>query len=793
MKARLQRGFLLDGVLVEPLAGLVTHRDRSSHLPPKAVDVLIELAKKPGILVSHEALLETVWGNRNLGHEILSRAVSDIRQALGDQYDNPRFIQTVHRRGYRLLVKPEFSDLSRKSHPTTDSLTVIETPPFLTELMRRKVVKTGAIYLVVGWLLVQIADTTFDKLPLPAWAALFVTNLVVIGFPISLLLSWFFEIADWKVRVDGHSPTSVNNTAGIAYLAVVVALVLSAAGLYVYQLVNKDGPPIYRPPYAPATQQLPVLLDIPVLPNSLAVMRFVNIGGDERLSDGLSENLLHLLSGLSELSVPSRTSVWSLSGAELSTTQIAERLHVRYVLEGSVLQAGQNIRVTAQLIDGRSGHHLWSEVYDRQFSALEFFSILDDIAVRVVERLQSTLSLEPSKIHARPGTTSELALEQYLLGMERLREPKSDESLDQAVAAFGLATREDAHFTEAHAGLCEAYLAWFIMTRNSEFFENAEKSCLRALTLDDSLAEVYAAIGSLHRYAGRYDDAQHELERARELLPHSASVLEELGRVYRAQNKLALAEKTFNEAIMQEPSSWSVYKSLGNFLFRTGRYEEAIPLYKYVIELAPDQSPGYNNLGVAYYMLGRFSEAIKTWDHVIDRSPTRSTLMNYANSYFYLYEFEQSVRIYEKALEMAPNDFRIWENLSASLRHVPGQQEREDECRRVAISLAEDALQVNPNDSVALSRISLLYVRAGMGEAARRSMERLYANGWDDPDVSFILALTLLELGDHQGALDELERAVDMGFPIVLIQADPDFESLRESPRFAVLTGNSQR
>jgi len=791
VRARLLRGFLLDDVLVEPLAGCVTSRDKSSHLPPKSVDVLLELALKPGTLVTHEELLVAVWGSEQHNHEVLTRAISELRHALGDHYNNPTFIQTVPRRGYRLLVKPRLSPHVNKEENNDGAL--VDVPPFFRELMRRKVVQTGVAYLVVSWLLVQVADTAFDNLGLPWWSAPFITVLVVTGFPIALALSWFMEFAGGKLQVDETNSSPYINKSGIAYIAVLGALVISAGALGMYRLFNEDDALFGTSPEQSSDwMTLPAELDIPVLPNSIAVLRFINIGGNSSFSDGLSENLLHLLTSLPELSVPSRTSAWGLSSEGIPSTQIAKRLHVRYVLEGSVQQVENNIRVTAQLIDGRSGHHLWSENYDRQLSAREFFAILDDIARRVAERLQMSLSLESSAVLSRARTSNTEALEFYLLGMEQLRKPKSDESLGRAVEAFGEAARIDAHFTEAYAGLCEGYLAWYVMTHDTEYFQNAEKSCLRTLTLDDSLGEVYAAMGSLHRYAGRYDEAQIELEKAIELLPYSASVLEELGRVYRAQDKLSLAEKTFFEAIMQEPSSWSVYKSFGNFLFRTGRYEEALPLYRYVVELAPEHAPGYNNLGVTYYMLGRFEEAATTWDHIIDDAPTRATLMNYANSLYYQYEFERSAQMYESALEMAPNDYRIWESLAGSLRHMPGGTARENEAMQHAIELAQETLHVNPKDQMALSRVSLLYIRSGEMERAGESIAKLRKLGWDDPDVSFTLALILLETGDREGALEELVRAVEMGFPAILIAADPDFEELRQAQRFVALMENTK-
>lgn len=793
MRAQLLRGFLLDGVLVEPLRGRVSRQGMSSHLPPKAVDVLLQLAESPGELVKRDHLLASIWGKRSGSAAALNHAISEIRHALDDNHHNPRFIQTVPKRGYRLLVPPRLSEGKEKEQSRDSALSLAGAPPLFHELMRRKVVQTAVAYLVVGWLLVQVADTTFENLGLPWWSTPFVTILVVTGFPIAIVLSWFMEFAGGRVRLEKRRQSTARYRSTIVYIAVLGALVVSSGGLGMYRLFNEDALIFGTPPEPPGYKSLPVNLNIPVQPNSIAVLRFLNIGGDSRFSDGLSENLLHLLASFSEISVPSRTSTWGLANEGKSSTELAELLHVRYVLEGSVQQVDDNIRVTTQFIDGRSGHHLWSENYDRKMNADEYFSILDDIAVQVVDRLHTTLSLDTSTVFKRAGTSSTAALDFYLLGREQLRKPKTDETLSLAIEAFESAVDSDAHFTEAHAGLCEANLAWYVMTRETLYFEQAEKSCLRSLTLDDSLAEVYAAMGRLHRYAGRYDAAQVELERAHQLLPHSAPVLEELGRVYRAQNKLDLAEKTFNKAIWEEPSSWSVYKSLGNFLFRTGRYADALPLYQNVIELAPDNPPGYNNLGVTYYMMGRFEKAVETWDHIIDRNPSRGTITNYANSLYYLGEYEASVQMYARALSMTEDDYRVWENMAASLHHVGGAEQREQQAAQRAVALIEEILQINPKDVMALSRVALLYVRTDQLDRARHAVERLYLQGWDDPDVSFILAKILLESGDRQGALEELQRSVEMGFPPILIVADPDFDALRKTPELIAMADDERQ
>jgi len=203
LNSELLQGFYLGNLLIEPLKGQVTDRAESRHLPPKAVEVLLCLAREPGDLVTREDLLSAVWGSGHGSQEALSHAVSEIRHALDDHPDSPQYIQTLPRRGYRLLVEP-------LSEPPEET---VRTAPsgFWESLFRHGVVQASAAYLVVGWLLIQVADATFVDLGLPVWSKAFVTFTVIAGFPL--------------LGLERN------------YLAIFVAYVVSAASTAFYQAI----------------------------------------------------------------------------------------------------------------------------------------------------------------------------------------------------------------------------------------------------------------------------------------------------------------------------------------------------------------------------------------------------------------------------------------------------------------------------------------------------------------------------------------------------------------------------
>ena len=184
MKAKLLQGFHLGDVFVEPLKGSVTGREFSEHLAPKAMEVLLQLAIAPSSLVTQEALLTKVWGEDKGSREVLSHAVGELRHALHDTADYPHIIQTLPRRGYRLILEPRFPGedepsivLGTRNGPGIDEMR------FVQSLQHRGVLEAALAYLVLGWLLIQVADVVFSQLLLPDWAGTFVTYLVLAGFP----------------------------------------------------------------------------------------------------------------------------------------------------------------------------------------------------------------------------------------------------------------------------------------------------------------------------------------------------------------------------------------------------------------------------------------------------------------------------------------------------------------------------------------------------------------------------------------------------------------------------------
>lgn len=264
-------------------------------------------------------------------------------------------------------------------------------------------------------------------------------------------------------------------------------------------------------------------------------------------------------SRLPELKVAAGASTYSYKGRSVDVATIAEQLQVETVLDGNVRRFGDMVRITVQLANAE-GFNVWSETYDRRFE--ETLAVQLDITRRVVAAIADRLSADSAATLSREPTQSPAAYEAYIRGREELRRPKEKAMLASAVAHFERAVVLDPRYASAFAGLCDAHLAQYVLLKDTNFFEQAEKACHRALTLDRSLVEARLALGSLYRHSGQYDEALAELQAVAKSNPGIVQAYDELGATYRGMNRMQDAEDAYRQAVALEPSYWAVHKSL---------------------------------------------------------------------------------------------------------------------------------------------------------------------------------------------------------------------------------------
>jgi tetratricopeptide (TPR) repeat protein/DNA-binding winged helix-turn-helix (wHTH) protein len=770
----LLQGFYLNNVLVEPLKGQVLREGEAVRLPSNAMEVLLALASRPTRLVTREALIEKVWGAGRGSPEALGRAISEIRHALGDHSDHPRFVQTLPRRGYRLIVEP--APAARVSEG--DGNTYASEPGnggFFDNLKDRGVVQAAVAYILSGWLIMQVADTFLGLLNLPAWSGTFVAILVVAGFPVVLVLAWFLEFREGRAVLDtGSHRDARQRQFSRTYLSVIAALAIAAVGVYVYD--SQIGLPQVEEP--PPTSAGPEAILPPVLENSIAVLPFLNLDGSEEtriFANGLVDDVINRLSRVPGLLVSSRGDAYTLTPNSASD-RVRDRLRVARYLEGSVQMSGERMRIIVQLIDSETGFHLLSRSFDRLRE--DFFDIRDEITALTVANVRVAL---PSETQALTESVSEdPSLDVYVLyrrGLEAYLKPNSTDTLQEALGWFQVALSEDADYAAAHAGKCQAYVKLYPTTDDPRYIDLAETSCAQALQLNPNLDVVHTALGELYRATGKYDKAEDAYLAALEIDANSASSLIGLGLVYALQRRPTEAEERFRQAIGLHPGDWSAYNSLGYFLYSSGRYEEAARQYEHVVALDRDNFMGWGNLGASYMLAGDFESALSTYQRALEIQPLDYIYSNLGLMYYYLGRFEEAIEAQRTSVELAPNDYLAWSNLGDAL-WMGGQAEEARTAFQTAWELATAALEVNPNEPGVLMDLAWITAMLERPEAARELADRALATAPDDPYVHYFSGLVRLRADDEEGALTDFEAAIDGGYPPNLLARDPQLEPI---------------
>ncbi len=784
MENLLLDGFTLDGILVEPLTGQYASPTRSGHLPPRAVEVLLHLAKHPRRLIAREEILEQVWGDGQGSAEALSHVISDLRHAFEDQANQPRFIQTVPRRGYRLLVEP----IPR--HRSVDPLpTVPETraPKFWRTLVRHGVVQASIAYLVVGWLLIQVADATFDNLGLPPWAARFATFVVVGGFPLVVLLSWFLEMAEGRmVRDHGQQSGGWFKSLERNYLAIVAAYALAVFGAGLYQMTigfemtADEGRGIALIESAEAGF-------VPVEPNSVAILKFLSLDGSERsrlFSAGLSEDIIDRLAMVAALSVASRGDAWSLPD-DVSSDDVRRRLRVAYFVEGSVRLVGDDLRVVAQLIDSETGRHIMSRNFERKLD--DFLSVQRELTQLVVSNLRIALPGDDDYLPALSIDGAEIdTYLYYQRGREALQQPATRESLNEAMAMFASALERDPGFAAAHAGICHAYLDLYELEREAGDIANAEQACGAARAAGARLPDVYAAIGRLRVATGDLDAAEETYRAALELNPRDVNALVGMADVLQRRHDTEDARELLNRAIGLQPGNWRLINNLGVLEFDRGAYHDAASQWQRVAFLNPGNYVLLSNLGSAQILAGEFEAAQKSIEAALEIQVSDAGYSNLGVIHYFLGDFEKSAEMHRAAIAVTPRSDASWANLGDSL-FFHGDKDAAAEAYARAEELAGERLLVNPIDIEALNTRAWARAMGGEMDEAQEDIRRALEYSRDDPYTNYYDGLIKLRAGHPQDAARAIVKAAEAGYPRTLLAVEPHLRSLRNLPEFASL------
>ena len=477
---------------------------------------------------------------------------------------------------------------------------------FLGEIKRRKIFQVAAVYLVVAWLLIQIVATIETPLGLPDWVDTLVILLLAIGFPITLVMSWGFNLTpDGVVKDQGSDETVHSGSKTIEY--VLIGL-LAVAVIWIIYRVEFDAPEQVTESVLsaePATLDAAVDLPTDVLPNSIAVLPFENLSPDPNnayFAAGIHESTLNQLAKIRDLIVISRTTVMQYEEDRPPIPEIANALKVATVMEGSVRYANGRVLIAAQLIDGKTDAHLWSDEFNRDLA--DVFAVQAEVAKQIAIALQvQLLPDEKARIENRPTESAE-AYQHYLHALsfpDQFIFPQYTsayiESLDRAIAV-------DPDFAKAYEELAWAY---YIKRERDIAVEYAQK----AIELDPTLGRAFLVLGTIYeQFYVRQDEARAAFARAVELSPNDPRILINNGRRRAEQSgEYAEAIRSGERAVAIDPNSANFHADLGFIYLRAGDLQEAARYLRAAIRLNPGDYLYYLNLATVEYLNGNLSAA----------------------------------------------------------------------------------------------------------------------------------------------------------------------------------------
>lgn len=778
MDARLQRGFNVGEFEVRPLEGRIVGPVGSQHVQPKVMEVLLCLAERPGEVVDRNTLIKYGWGGEVGSDDVLTRCISELRHHLDDHTDSVRYIQTIPKRGYRLVAPVVVSGPDPQADPV-ESADDVETSGFWHELKRRDVMRTSFAYAAIAWLVIEVVSVIAPIFGLPPWTLRILVVMAVIGFPIVVALSWAVQMTpsglalDMPVKEGAAGPTMM--TARRVDMIIIAALLIAVSFL-LYREFRPDDV---------------MLVGVPEF--SVAVLPFDNLSEhveDEYLGDGLAEELLNLLAQTADLDVTSRKASFYYKGKDVPLKTIVEALGVGNIVEGSVQRSGERIRITVQLVDGQSLMHRWSDTYDT--TEPDLIGIRDTVARKVADELETAITDRGKKIMARDAAIDRRAYLLYLKARGELRQEHTTETLKNAEALLQRAVALDPNFARAYAGLCDTYLAQYIVAgREQVYFTQAESACQSALALDADLVEVYVALGNLYRHSGELETALLEFEHALVLDEDSYNAIDGIAMTLEAQGRLDEAEVHFEELTRLEPGYWQAYTALGHFYYANTRYAEATFNFQRSTVLAPDNALAYNNLGAAQYMQGDYHGAVRAWEESVKIRPSNLVLSNIGLAAYYVGEFEKAAKMQQQAISESPEDFRIWGRLGDAHRQA-GNAKAAADAYGNAMRFASSAVERNPSDEETLRYLSLYYSHTGDSGAAIRAIEKARTLQPESARVPYFASKVYLVAGDFERAVLELEQALSMGYSQEIATVDPDLQVIRETGRISLLAEEQQ-
>ena len=519
---------------------------------------------------------------------------------------------------------------------------------FWKELKRRNVIRVITVYAATAFAVLELVDILAPSLGLPAWTLNFVLILLIVGLVIAVTVSWIYDFHPLggivktepaEKRSKDDVPRFSNSWKIASYVSFVVIV-----GLIVLNVIPRKGKNV-------------------ILDKSIAVLPFRNESTDEQNSyfiNGTMESILDNLCKIKDLRVTSRTSVEQYRTEARSVPDIAQALHVSYILEGSGQKIGNRILLTVQLIHGESDQHIWSEQYDKRISEMEdLIDLQSDIARSVAAELQAIITPEEQERMEQIPTKSTTAFALY--------QKAGEVGEDEAVELLHYALEYDSTFALPYISL-----GWIFLNRykfnqelNRGYLDSLKRMTGKALGFDPQLAEAHSLKGYQLRQEGKIEEALLSFDRALQLNPNLAAAYNGKGWIYFDNMDILHALENFYQNIIRDrrPAHLGEYYDyIGFVLINVEMREPAIQCYEKSLQYTGDSIWNYFRRSQLEFYTGNFQDAIdialpvyeKLTAKVLEENLRYASIVTVlGESNMLLGRYDESYKYYKRFVEIA--------------------------------------------------------------------------------------------------------------------------------------------
>ncbi len=792
--SELYRGYQLNRLIVLPEQGVVVRDGNHHHISTKSMEVLLYLSQLHQQVVPAEQLLYHAWGDENTSRSTLTHAISEIRHAIGDHRECPEFIQTIPRKGYRLIAAPiAISEEHRLSFNWQQSQANYATAVLpkrnvlwnrvLALLGSSKLFSVSIAFVVSTWVLIQALDVLFPIFNIPDWGMKLVVLMVVIGFPLLLLYFWLNELKMKKQIFNGEVSKQKKKLffrqLSVDFIFIgTLSILVGFLAMYLIDSIEQDTLKEKLQPDSPSIA-LTQSVDIPISDKAILIQPIAANG-----ANGVPDHFAKTIAGEIRSTISNHTPfhvvashLEVLTGEHPSWMQYAKNMGARYLLQVHLSQHPDELFLDVSLIDTISQVHTW----DQSFKTNEqnFLDLQKSLYSKLIIALKLVMNDPAQGPQSVINTQSIDAYEFYIQGKNALISANSEADLDVAEQWFLKALSADDNFTLATSALCHTYLEKYDLAHSVAVFDMAQNVCASLIQLEDHTPDTLTTLGNLYRTSGEFDKATEFYQKALEKKPSYLPAIRGLGRAYDKSGDSQLAERLLKQAIMIEPGYWRNHQEYGDFLYTNGRYADAVNHYKRVLFLNNGHAETLNRLGASYFLSNQFEYASEAWKEAVRLNPSETNHSNLGSAYFFNRDFDRAVYHYRQATNFNPSSTTLWGNLADAQKYA-GNDALAKQAYETALGLVERNIEVNPLDAVLQSMRIRYHSELEYCDTVSQEILEMEKYPARDPYIFYYHALAYHNCNLSDLAREKIQLAVANGYPVDLLVKDVQFDDLSE-------------